>query len=100
MIKRTIQLQNFEVIQYLRISPGGHAWLTPPQVVSTQSMGIITGSELVQRTQLQAEMIDTVIRVWTSESPEDLFGDFLPMILRYRYDIDLNVIVPLNSFGW
>lgn len=100
MIKRTIQLPNFEVVQCLRIAPNGKTWLAPPEVIYKESRGILTGSELISRTVKQAEMIDTVLRAWSSDKPEDVFEVYLPLIIRNRYEIDLNIIVPLSSFGW
>ena len=100
MIKRTIQLPHFDVEQALRIAPGGKIWLAPPEVVQKASRGILSGSELILRTTKQAEMIDQILRAWVQDKPQDVFAEFMPMLIRHRYEIDLNVIVPLSSFGW
>lgn len=100
MIKRTIYLTHFEVTQALRIAPNGKLWLAPPEVITKETKGIVAGSELILRTTKQAEMIDTVLRAWASDKPEDVFELWLPLLVRHRYEIDLNLIVPLSSFGW
>lgn len=100
MIKRTIDLGHYTVTQSLRTAPGGKMWLSPPEVITKESRGILAGCGLIERAAKQAEMIDTVLRVWTADKPEDVFGEFLPLLIRHRYEIDLNLIVPLSTFGW
>lgn len=100
MIKRTIDLGHYMVTQSLRIAPGGKLWLSPPEVITKESKGIVAGCGLIERTARQAEMVDVVLRQWTQDKPEDVFGDFLPFLIRHRYQIELNLIVPLSLFGW
>lgn len=100
MIKRTIDLGHYVVTQSLRVTPAGKVWLSPPEVITKESRGIVAGCGLIERTTKQAVMVDTVLRLWTADKPEDVFGEFLPFLIKNRYEIDLNLIVPLSSFGW
>jgi len=100
MIKRSIDLGYYMVIQSLRIAPNGKLWLSPPEVVTKEYRAVLAGCDLLDRVEKQSAMIDTVLRAWASDKPEDIFGIWLPLLISHRYEIELNLIVPLSSFGW